>query len=185
VSLALPVFAALGVGILLGGRLGALAELRLRAWWLFVAALAVQLIAFPFAFLPWRVDPAVATALWLVSYGLLVVGVVLNRRITGVLLVALGMGANVVAIVANGGTMPVLPQAMRTAGADYVTRANSTATAEPRLSWLVDRWAAPDWVPLANVFSVGDVVVAVGAFVLVLAAMRVHVPRSAPATRET
>jgi hypothetical protein len=172
-SLALPVLAALGVGILLGGRASGLAELRLRAWPLFIAAIAIQVVAFPFGVLPWRVDSTVATVLWLASYGLLVVAAILNRRVAGVPLVAVGMGANVVAIVANGGSTPVLPAAMRDAGADYVTRANSTANAEPRLAWLVDRWAAPDWIPLANVFSVGDVVIAVGAMVVVLAAMGV------------
>lgn len=183
-SLALPVLAGLGVRLLLGGRLDRLAELHLRAWWLFLAAFTIQVIAFPFGFLPWRVEPSRATALWLVSYGLLVVAVVLNRRITGVLLVGLGMGLNVAAIVANGGTMPVLPHAMRSAGADYVTRANSTAAPEPRLSWLVDRWAAPDWVPLANVFSIGDVVIALGAFVLVVVAMGVREPGAASAAEE-
>ena len=95
----------------------------------------------------------------------------LNRRITGVPVVAAGLCANVVAVAANRGTMPVLPEAMQAAGDDYLTQANSTAAAEPNLPWLVDRWAAPDWIPLANVFSVGDVLIAAGAVVIVLAAM--------------
>jgi hypothetical protein len=45
----------------------------------------------------------------------------------------------------------------------------------------VDRWAAPDWLPLANVFSVGDVVIALGAFVIVLAGMGVRLRRELPA----
>ena len=48
---------------------------------------------------------------------------------------------------------------------------------DPTLPWLVDRWAAPDWIPLANVFSVGDVVIALGAVVIVLAGMGVRIPR--------
>ena len=44
------------------------------------------------------------------------------------------------------------------------------------MPWLIDRWAAPDWIPLANVFSVGDVIIALGAFVVVLAGMRVRLP---------
>ena len=52
---------------------------------------------------------------------------------------------------------------------------------EPNLPWLVDRWAAPDWLSLANVFSVGDVVIAFGAFVIVLAGMGVRVRRDVPA----
>ncbi len=178
-ALALPVLAALVLGIALGGRLASLARLRLRATWLFFAAIALQLVAFPFAFFPWKTDEGVASSLWLASYSLLIAAAVLNRRIVGVPVVALGMGLNVVAVIANGGTMPVLPEAMHGAGGSHTTLHNSTATPDPSLPWLVDRWAAPDWIPLANVFSVGDVVIAMGAVVIVLAGMGVRLPRSA------
>ena len=173
-SLAFPVLLAVGAGLVLGGRLGALAELSLRAPWLFLAAIALQLVAFPTAFLPWSTEETLASVLWVVSYGLLVVAAVLNRRVTGVPVVALGMGLNLVAILANHGTMPVSYGAMRAAGRSEAVHANSTASSDPTLPWLVDRWAAPDWIPLANVFSVGDVVIALGAFVLVLSAMGVR-----------
>lgn len=176
-ALALPVLAALVVGVALGGRLGNLARLRLRASWLFFAAIALQVVAFPFAPLPWRTDESVASLLWLASYMLLTLAAVLNRRIAGVPVVALGMGLNVIAVTANGGTMPVLPEAMHEAGGSHTTLNNSTATPDPHLSWLVDRWAAPDWIPFANVFSVGDVIIAVGAVVIVLAGMGVRLER--------
>jgi hypothetical protein len=176
-ALAFPVAAALLVGLALGGRAEGLARLCFRAPWLFFAALALQVVAFPFGFLPWRTDGPAASVLWLVSYGLLAVAAALNLRIRGVPLVAAGMSLNLATILANGGTMPVLPEAMRAAGDDYETLANSAADTEPHLSWLVDRWAAPEWVPFANVFSVGDVVIAAGAAVLVLAAMDVRLPR--------
>jgi hypothetical protein len=176
-SLALPVMVAVGLGLLAGGRLGALAELRLRAPWLFLCALALQIAAFP-VFLPWTTDESLASALWVASYVLLVAGAVLNRRVTGVPIVAFGMCLNLAAILANRGTMPVTPGAMHDAGRTALTQANSTASTSPRLPWLIDRWAAPDWIPFANVFSVGDVVIAVGAVVIVLAAMdcRFRVP---------
>lgn len=173
-ALALPVLAASGVGLLLGGRLGALAELRLRAWWLFFLAIWLQVIAFPFEFLPWRTGETAASALWVVSYALLIGAAGINVRVAGVPLVAAGLVANVLAVVANGGTMPVLPGAMRAAGGNHATLNNSTAASDPNLSWLVDRWAAPDWIPLANVFSVGDILIAAGAAWIVLAAMEVR-----------
>lgn len=179
-SLALPVMVAVGLGLLIGGRLGALAELRLRAPWLFLGALALQITAFPVSVLPWTTDESLATALWVASYGLLVVGTVLNRGVTGVPIVAFGMCLNLAAILANRGTMPVTPQAMHDAGRTALTEANSTASTSPRLPWLIDRWAAPDWIPFANVFSVGDVVIAVGAVVIVLAGMGVRLPRHTP-----
>ena len=73
--------------------------------------------------------------------------------------------------------MPVRPSAMHEAGRITITQANSTAMSDPHLGWLVDRWATPEWMPLANVFSLGDVVIAFGAMVIVLAAMGVSVPR--------
>ena len=176
-ALALPVLVALALGLVLGGRLSGFAQLELRATWLFFVPVALQVVAFPFGFMPWSTEGRVATALWLVSYGTLVVAAALNARITGVPIVAAGMCLNLLAILANHGTMPVRPGAMRAAGDDYATNANSTAMADPHLGWLTDRWAAPDVIPLANVFSVGDVVIAVGAIVIVLSAMGVRLPR--------
>ena len=171
--LAFPVLLALALGLVLGGSLGRLAETRLRAPWLFLAAIGLQVVAFPVAGLPWRTHETVASILWVASYGLLVVAACLNRRITGVPVVAVGMLLNLAAILANRGTMPVSDEAMRDAGRTAVTQANSTALPDPSLPWLIDRWAAPDWLPLANVYSVGDVVIAAGAFVIVLGAMGV------------
>jgi hypothetical protein len=169
-ALLLPVAGALVLAVLLGGTLRSIAELRLRAVWLFFVAFGLQVVAFPFGFLPWETGSTPAKVLWLASYGCLLAAAVLNRGVRGVRIVALGLLLNLSAIVANGGLMPVLPGARDASGHSYIAEANSVADPEPILPWLVDRWAAPDWVPLANVFSVGDVVIAVGAFVLVLAA---------------
>ena len=109
----------------------------------------------------------------------------LNARIVGVPIVALGMTLNLVAIVANGGSMPVLPEAMLAAGGDHATLNNSTAAADPHVSLLVDRWAAPDVIPFANVFSIGDVVIAVGAFVIVLSAMGVRLRKPLARSAQT
>jgi hypothetical protein len=177
VSLAFPVLAAVGLGLVLGGSVGRLADLPLRAPWLFLSAIVLQDLAIPVGILPWRTHEAVATVLWVASYGLLLVAAVLNRRLTGVPIVALGMLLNLAAILANRGTMPVRIEAMHAAGRVAATQANSTALADPALPWLVDRWAAPNWIPLANVFSVGDVVIAVGAVVIVLAGMGVQPQR--------
>ena len=183
VVLAFPVLLALGLGLVLGGSVGRLAEIRLRAPWLFLAAIGLQIVAFPVAGLPWQTHETAASVLWVASYALLVVAAALNRRIAGVPVVAAGMLLNLVAILANRGTMPVSYEAMHGAGRSAVTQANSTAMSDPSVPWLVDRWAAPDWLPLANVYSVGDVVIAVGAFVIVLAAMGAQRPTLTRLTR--
>ena len=83
----------------------------------------------------------------------------------------------------HGGHMPALPRAMRDAGLSYTgVHNNSVAEAHPRLAWFVDRWAAPGWVPAGNVFSVGDVLIGLGAVVLIAAAMGARLPFRGPAT---
>jgi len=184
-ALALPVLFAVLLGLVLGGSLSGLGDLRLRGTWLLFAAVGLQIAAFPFGFLPWSTGRTTGTALWLASYALLTAGALLNLRVRGVPLLAAGMGANLLAILANGGTMPVLPSAMRAAGRTEAVHANSTAASDPSFACLVDRFAAPDWIPLANVFSVGDVAIAAGAIVVVLAAMGVELPRRAALRRRS
>jgi hypothetical protein len=80
------------------------------------------------------------------------------------------MASNLAAIVTNGGHMPALPSALRAAGHVFTQNRNSAVLSHPQLSWLIDRWAAPQWIPQANVFSVGDVAIATGGLVFALAA---------------
>jgi uncharacterized protein DUF5317 len=167
-------FIVLGVlaGLCLGGRLSAIGRLRISGTGLLYGALAVQLVAFPSGLLPWGTSDAVARGLWLASYGLLFAASLMNRAIRGIPLIASGMAFNVLAILANGGHMPALPRALAGAHRDFDVHANSVSLVHPHLPWLVDRWAVPSWLPFGNVFSLGDVLIAVGAFVFVVAAMQ-------------
>jgi hypothetical protein len=169
-ALVWPLVAGLLAAPLLGGSWRRLETLSLRAAPLFLVAFALQVVAFPVHALPWHTSDRAAVVLWLLSYGLLAAGAFANLRRPGVALVGLGMVANVAAIAANGGHMPALPGALRAAGLRFTLSRNSVALLHPRLAWLVDRWAAPRWVPFANVFSLGDVAISLGACVFALAA---------------
>lgn len=171
-ALAWPLAAGLLLAPILGGRLSALGELRLRVLPLFYVGLALQLIAFPFQMFPWRTPDQVGIVLWLVSYGFFVVACLLNARIPGVPFVAVGMVSNLVAICSNGGHMPALPSALRGAGMHFSQSNNSVRMPSPHVAMLVDRWAVPSWVPWGNVFSVGDIFIAFGGFVFALGAMK-------------
>lgn len=167
-ALALPLLIGLAVAPLLGGRWSRLADVRLRWVGLFYVAIALQIVAFPVSALPWRTPDRAAVVLWIVSYGLFALGAARNVRVAGIPLVAVGMLSNVAAILSNGGHMPALPAALRAAGLHFEQSRNSAVLSAPHLPWLVDRWAAPDWVPLANVYSVGDALIAVGGFFFAL-----------------
>jgi hypothetical protein len=169
-SLALPLLLGLALSALLGGSLRKLADLRLRSVWIFYAAIALQAAAFPVGAMPWRTPDTVGTWLWLGSDALIALAAARNLRIPGVPLVAAGLVSNLAAVLSNGGHMPVRAAAMHAAGYDYAVHNNSAALASPHLPWLIDRWAAPDWIPFANVFSVGDLLIAVGGLVFAVAA---------------
>jgi hypothetical protein len=49
---------------------------------------------------------------------------------------------------------------------------NSALVAHPALEPLTDIFATPAWLPLANIFSVGDVLIAIGVAVAIVAGMR-------------
>ena len=149
---------------LAGGRLALLGSLDLRRTWLLVAALAVQVVAI--SVVPGAPEPLLEAA-HLGSYVLAGAFVVANRRLPGVVLMGLGGALNALVIAVNGGTMPADPDALATAGRTVTDEfVNSAPVADARLAFLGDVFAVPRWFPLANVFSVGDVVLAVGALVL-------------------
>jgi hypothetical protein len=49
---------------------------------------------------------------------------------------------------------------------------NSAVRADPALVPLTDIYALPAWVPLANVFSIGDVLIGLGIVVVIAIGMR-------------
>jgi Family of unknown function (DUF5317) len=188
-ALALPLLAGLAISPLLGGRWSQLARLEVKRLPLFYVGIALQIAAFPIHVLPWRTPDQPAVTLWLASYALFATGAAANLKIPGVPLVLIGMLSNLAAIVANGGHMPALPAALRGAGLHFAQSRNSTLMNHPNLPWIVDRWAVPHWVPWGNVFSIGDVLIAAGGFILAVAATRLSpAPRHAavdPASPQT
>lgn len=169
------VLAGLLVGRLSGGRLGNLGSLRIRWAPAALVGLAIQLVLFsePGAALAGPAAPGVYVA----SSALVFVVVLANLAVPGLPLVALGAASNLVAIVANGGYMPADPAAVAALGGrESSGYSNSIVLEDPALWPLTDIFAVPAWLPLANVFSIGDVAIAVGIAVAIAIGMR---PRAA------
>jgi len=169
----LLIFALIGLVIALirGGSIAQLARVPLRLGWLALLAVGLQLLIFS----GWWTDSSFADwtpILYSVSLFLLVVMVGVNWQIPGMPAIGLGLFCNALAITMNGGRMPASLEALRVAGLQSVvlkagilgTSTNSVLLgSESRVPWLCDIFALPSWVPLATVFSVGDVLIAIGA----------------------
>ncbi len=133
-------------------------------------------------------------AVHVASYAVLGTFLWLNRHLPGMALLAAGFACNAVAIVANGGLMPASEEALRAAGRWALMQEaglahnNSTVIGpQTKLWFLGDVFALPQGLPLANVFSVGDVLLALGALALVppLMGARPFEPREATAAAAT
>ena len=159
------------VGLLAGGRPAGLADLTLRWPWLMVVGLLVQVALFSTPVTD-RIG-ALGPPLYVASTALVLAAIWMNRRIPGMLIVAIGAGCNLSAIVANGGFMPADPATMAALGkGDPTTYSNSAILADPALRPLTDIFVLPEWLPFANVFSVGDILIGLGVAVVIVVAMR-------------
>ena len=159
------------VGLIAGGRPAGLADLTLRWPWLMVVGLLVQVALFSTPVTD-RIG-ALGPPLYVASTALVLAAIWMNRRIPGMLIVAIGAGCNLSAIVANGGFMPADPATMAALGkGDPTTYSNSAIVADPALRPLTDIFVLPEWLPFANVFSVGDILIGLGVAVVIVVAMR-------------
>jgi len=166
-----PIVLGLLLGVFLGGRASGLGSLQLRWGWVFAAGLGIQIVLFS-APVTERIGE-LGVPIYVLSTALVVLAVILNRRIIGMPLVALGAISNLVAIVANGGYMPASAAAMAALGKSAPTvYSNSAIVPDPVLWPLTDIFALPTWLPGANVFSLGDVLIALGVIVVIVSAMR-------------
>ncbi len=144
----------------LGGRVTRLAGVRLRAVGLLVSCLAAQVVILELLTGPEEILAAVHAVTYVGTGWFLW----RNRRVPGLLLVAAGACSNGVTILANGGVLPASPGALAAAGlGDTDGFTNSGVLDQPRLWFLGDVFAIPAGWPLANVFSVGDVLILLGA----------------------
>ena len=149
---------------LAGGKLMRLADLELRRTWLIVLAIGLQIVII--SVIPGG-DSWVHDAIHLATYVIAFAWLFVNRHVPGLLIAGTGGGLNFLAIAANGGVMPADAGALRTAGIEHTGAEfeNSTVVPDAKLQFLGDVFAIPDGWPLANVFSVGDVLLAFGIFV--------------------
>jgi len=160
----------LGAGLVAGGRVAALGDIRFRWAPLVLVGFLAQVALFSDAVAA-RVGD-LGPALYVGSTLLVVVAVVRNLAIPGMALVAIGAASNLAAIAANGGFMPASPAAMAALGKAVPTiYSNSALLAQPALAPLTDIFALPAWLPFHNIFSVGDVVLGIGVAVVIAVAM--------------
>jgi len=171
------------VGLLAGGRLSGIAQVRFRWGWLVFLGFGTQVVLFSppvtqrLGELSSTVGSWLGPSIYVVSTAVVLVALLRNVSLPGLPIVALGAASNFVAIAANGGYMPASPDALaalgKVPGHDF---SNGALVADPAFAPLTDIFAIPARLPFANVFSVGDVLIGIGIAVAIAIAMRAGRP---------
>jgi hypothetical protein len=170
------VIAGLLIGLVSGGSIARLGELRFA--WAPVIALGMAAQVLLFSTPIGDALGGAAPAAYVASNLAVLAAVARNLAIPGLPLVLLGGASNLIAIVANGGFMPVSSDALAAIGrAPREGYTNNRLTDGVMLAPLTDLFAMPAWVPMANIFSIGDVLIGVGAAIAVIAGMHGRGPR--------
>ena len=168
------VLVSLLVALVRGGKLGNLQTLTFRYGWLALLAFALQimLMRYPLPATEGLWGPR--TLLLLGSYGLLVGVVWANRRLPGIYWLGAGLLLNLAVMLANGGFMPVTPEALQQAGLTHLAlgaEAGSRVAAAKDI--ILPRADTHLWVlsnifilppPVGTAFSLGDLYLALGGF---------------------
>jgi hypothetical protein len=164
------VVAGLLIGLVSGGSPSRLGDLRFRWAPLIALGMVGQLLLFSTS-LGTALGDAAPLA-YILSNLLVLIAVLRNLAIPGLALVLMGGAANLITIVANGGFMPVSPEAIVAMGRlPKDGYSNSRLVDGVVLGPLTDIFAMPTWIPLANVFSIGDALIGIGVAIAVVAAM--------------
>jgi hypothetical protein len=161
----------LAVGVLAGGRIAAVGEIRFRWGPLMLLGFVAQLALFTDAVAS-RVGE-LGPALYVASTLVVVVAVLRSVSVPGMPVVAVGAASNLAAIAANRGFMPASADAMAALGKAAPTiYSNSAVLDHPSLAPLTDVFALPVWLPFHNIFSIGDVILGAGVAMVIVIAMR-------------
>ena len=169
------------IGYMTGGRLRNIIQRPLYWRLLAIIALAVQMLIFsdlPF----FKSLPNLAIIiLHYASYVCLLVFIVRNAKNLGILTLSIGVILNTLVIFLNGGHMPTIPENLKNASvgksADLIDQGvavhnSAKMTTDTLLPWLGDIFYMPSWIPFSNVFSIGDIFIAVGVCVYLFMNMR-------------
>ncbi len=147
-----------------------------RLTWLVIIAFLAQALVFQLPEAKSRIPEPLISAVLVGTQVLLLIFAGFNLKHKGFWALGLGLLLNFMAITLNGGWMPISPQTVAALlpnakpGAWQVNARLGTSKDRvieesiTRLNLLSDRFLLPPWFPFHVAFSIGDVMIAIGAF---------------------
>jgi hypothetical protein len=160
------------VGLARGGKWNNLVVYKFKKIWLVVMALAMQLLVFNTLWDRYIGQGRLSNILYGLSIIILMLFVLANADMKGLRLLGAGVFLNGVAIVANGGSMPSSLEGLKNIlPAERIDKLLSGLNSynvvlineNTKFKYFCDIF----YIPGVNVYSIGDLFIAVGAFVVI------------------
>jgi hypothetical protein len=158
------------IGLLRGGNLKGIADLKLKFGWIFPILLAIQ---FAIYFTQGHIGfiASISNYIFIFVYIIGLFFLWMNRSYRGIPLIFIGVLLNFVVMLVNGGRMPVSLEAAATLDPIYVEAIknglyakHSLLTGETHLAFLGDIIPLTPPYPREQVISIGDIIMNIGVY---------------------
>jgi len=167
------------IGLIRGGRLSRFSFVDFKRVWIFILALAVQTIIIVLGVGNNQFVLKYTKELYILSYSLLFVGIIVNIRFRALWIIMIGSLMNFSAFLANGYKIPVSMDGLKLAGfTELYTFMEegklilyTPITEATKYSVLGEIITIPAPYPYPQILSVGDLVIALGLFVFIQSIM--------------
>lgn len=171
------------IGKIRGGKIRNIGEICIKGWYLFVGAFVIEKSS---VLIESFTDGNMAqfiqrnfSYLHIGVYLITLIGLILNMKKRGILTIFTGTLLNFITIIFNGGKMPVSLKGLNFASLwekASLLKVNGVLTHtlidhSTKFYYLSDIIPIPHPYPLAKIISIGDIIIAVGIFILIQRAM--------------
>ncbi|WP_077368689.1 DUF5317 domain-containing protein [Anaerosalibacter sp. Marseille-P3206] len=174
---------ALIIGKIRGGKIRNIGEICIKGWYLFVGAFLIEKSSVLVeSFTDGKIAQFIQSNFSYMHIGVYLItlmGLILNMKKRGILTIFTGSLLNFISILFNGGKMPVSLKGLNFAS--LTEKANLLKTNDVLTHTLIDKSTKcyylsdiipiPQPYPFAKLISIGDIIIAVGLFLLIQRAM--------------
>ncbi|MTI67739.1 MAG: hypothetical protein FH753_14225 [Firmicutes bacterium] len=167
------------VGLIRGGKISRLSGLKFQSLWLFILALAIQAVIILFGVNTDSIVLEYIKELYVASYALLFIGIILNIKIRSLIVIALGAISNILVFAVNKGKIPISMEGLKLAGYNDLIELLKNGeialytplTSDTKYAYLSKLITIQKPYPFPQVLSIGDVIIALGLFIFIQSVM--------------
>lgn len=159
------------IGLIRGGKLSRFKDINFKKMWLFILALVIQYFLVSknlieeFHYFD-KIDIYIKQLI-IISYVLLFIGIIVNLRYKSLWSVLTGSVLNFIVLVANNWKLPILEEGLELVGLDTLLPLYTQIVEGTKFPILGGIIIVSKPYPFPRIFSIGDLIISLGLFILI------------------